>query len=139
MQGVPGGTGQKAQGHTFQTSSEVSIVADATNNSILVRSNAKDYKKILDALKQLDILPLQVLVEATVIEVTLAGSLQCEIQWKMFAYASNGYKSGFRLTDRNNTAAIGTTTDTTTTPGTTTQVATTAANALANVLYTRLI
>jgi general secretion pathway protein D len=36
----------------------------------------RDYKKILDALKQLDIVPLQVLVEATIVEITLTGNLQ---------------------------------------------------------------
>ncbi|WP_295442036.1 type II secretion system secretin GspD [uncultured Thiodictyon sp.] len=86
--GIGGGQGQAtAQAHTFEMSAQVSVVADAVNNSILVRANPKDYKKILDALKQLDIVPLQVLVEATIIEVSLTGDLQYGVQW--------GFKGGY--------------------------------------------
>lgn len=56
--------------------SHVSIVADSVNNSLLIRSNPRDYKKIVDALKQLDLVPLQVLVEATILEITLSGNLK---------------------------------------------------------------
>ena len=35
----------------------------------------------LDALKQLDLVPLQVLVEATIIEISLSGKLQYGVQW----------------------------------------------------------
>jgi general secretion pathway protein D len=62
----------------------VSIVADAANNSLLIRAPPREYKKILDALKQLDLVPLQVLVEATIVEVTLAGSLRYGVQWAFF-------------------------------------------------------
>lgn len=65
----------------IELSSEVSIVADTVNNSLLIRSSPRDYKKILDALKQLDLVPLQVLVEATIIEITLSGNLEYGIQW----------------------------------------------------------
>jgi len=134
-QGVPGGVGgtggQSAQAHTFQLSSEVSVVADATNNSILVRSNPKDYKKILDALKQLDIVPLQVLVEATIIEITLTGDLKYGISWNLLAHASDGYKSDFSLdgvtTNRNAVTPL--TTDTTTGATTGSTAATTATEA----------
>ncbi len=61
---------RRATSTTIELSSPVSIVADNTNNSLLVRSSPRDFKKILDALKQLDILPLQVLVEATIVEIT---------------------------------------------------------------------
>ena len=62
----------------------VSIVADAANNSLLIKAPPREYKKILDALKQLDIVPLQVLVEATIVEVTLSGSLRYGVQWQFF-------------------------------------------------------
>jgi len=144
-QGVPGGAGGqgRAQARTFQLSSEVSVVADAVNNSILVRASPRDYKKILDALKQLDIVPLQVLVEATIIEITLAGNLKYGISWNLLAHASDGYKSDFSL-DGVQTPRVGavtnlpitTTTETgtattTTTTGTTTGAAATAATVLA--------
>ncbi len=125
--GLGGGSGQGApQAHTFQLTSEVSVVADAVNNSILVRANPRDYKKILDALKQLDIVPMQVLVEATIVEISLAGNLRYGISWNMLAHASDGYKMDFALNGLTNDpikAGLGTTsggTTTTTTGGTTT-------------------
>ena len=136
--GAGGGSGPGGQtppqAHTFQLTSEVSVVADAVNNSILVRANPRDYKKILDALKQLDIVPLQVLVEATIVEITLSGNLRYGISWNMLAHASDGYKMDFSLNGLTNDpikAALngGTTTTsdgttTTTTGGTTTTTST---------------
>lgn len=72
---------RSAVASSIELSSPVSIVADSINNSLLIKSNPKDYKKILDALKQLDLVPLQVLVEATIIEIELSGNLQYGVQW----------------------------------------------------------
>ena len=86
-----GGTAQRrATSSTIELSSEVSIVADAVNNSLLVRSSPRDYKKILDALKQLDIVPLQVLVEATIVEIRLTGNLRYGVQWRFLGPAVGG-------------------------------------------------
>lgn len=79
-----------ASSREIEMSSTVNIVADAVNNSLLVRSNPRDFKKILDALKQLDIVPLQVLVEATIVEITLTGNLQYGIQWELFGPSVKG-------------------------------------------------
>ncbi|MBV5311095.1 MAG: type II secretion system secretin GspD [Chromatium okenii] len=79
-----------ASSREIEMSSSVSIVADEVNNSLLVRSNPRDFKKILGALKQLDIVPLQVLVEATIVEITLAGNLQYGVQWELFGTAAKG-------------------------------------------------
>ncbi|ADC63907.1 type II secretion system secretin GspD [Allochromatium vinosum] len=83
-------TRQSASSHELEMSSSVNIVADAVNNSLLVRASPRDYKKILDALKQLDILPLQVLVEATIVEITLSGSLKYGVQWELFGPGADG-------------------------------------------------
>jgi general secretion pathway protein D len=64
---------------------------------LLVRASPKDYKKILDALKQLDITPLQVLVEATIVEITLTGSLQYGVQWNFFGLATEDQRSRMQL------------------------------------------
>jgi len=82
---------------TLEMSSEVSIVADAINNSLLVRASPKDYKKILDALKQLDIPPLQVLVEATIVEIILTGNLQYGVQWNFYGLATKDARSRVQL------------------------------------------
>lgn len=79
-----------ATARQIDMTSPVNIVADQVNNSLLIRSSPRDYKKILDALKQLDILPLQVLVEASIVEITLEGSLKYGVQWQLFGPASKG-------------------------------------------------
>jgi general secretion pathway protein D len=91
------GGGSQSGARTVELSSEVSIVADAVNNSLLVRASPKDYKKILDALKQLDIVPLQVLVEATILEIRLTGNLEYGVQWNFFALGSDRYTNQFSL------------------------------------------
>ncbi|MBO8085879.1 MAG: type II secretion system secretin GspD [Marichromatium sp.] len=85
----------RARAHRLDTG--VSIVADAVNNSLLIKASARDYQKILDALKQLDIVPLQVLVEATIVEITLTGNLEYGVQWDFFGLATADQRSNFRL------------------------------------------
>jgi general secretion pathway protein D len=89
---------RSATSSTLTLSSEVSIVADNTNNSLLVRSSPRDYKRILSALKELDIVPLQVLVEATIVEIQLTGSLRYGVQWRFKGPAIEGYQSRESLT-----------------------------------------
>jgi general secretion pathway protein D len=76
----------------------VNIVADVANNSLLIKAPPREYKKILDALKQLDIPPLQVLVEATIVEITLSGSLRYGVQWQFFGGKATA-RSDFSLVD----------------------------------------
>lgn len=60
---------------------EVRIIPDVENNTLVISATSRDYEKILSALRQLDIPPRQVLVEATIAEVTLADNLQYGLQW----------------------------------------------------------
>lgn len=57
------------------------IVADEKNNALIIRARPAEYRKIEAALKKLDILPQQVLIEATIAEVTLNDNLQYGLQW----------------------------------------------------------
>ncbi len=57
------------------------IVADDTNNSLVIFASPKDYQMIEAALRHLDVVPLQVLIEASVIEVTLTGALSYGVEW----------------------------------------------------------
>jgi len=57
------------------------IVADEGNNALLIRAAPIDYKKIREALRELDKPPLQVLLEATIAEVRLKDELRYGIQW----------------------------------------------------------
>ena len=60
---------------------EVRIVADIENNSLLIWATNQNYERILGTLQKLDVTPRQVLIEATIAEVTLTGKLQYGLQW----------------------------------------------------------
>ncbi len=60
---------------------DVSIIADEENNALLILASPIDYEKVHDAIVKLDVLPLQVLVEATIVEVSLADELRYGLQW----------------------------------------------------------
>jgi general secretion pathway protein D len=60
---------------------EVRIVADESNNSLLIMASERDYGVLEQGLRQMDISPLQVLVDATIIEVSLTDDLRYGLQW----------------------------------------------------------
>lgn len=60
---------------------EVRITADPTNNALIVAASPQDYAVIEAALHKLDIPPLQVLIEATIAEVTLTKQLDLGLQY----------------------------------------------------------
>jgi len=57
------------------------IVADDKNNALVIFAKPRDYRMIEEAIKRLDVVPLQVLIEATIAEVTLNHDLQYGVQW----------------------------------------------------------
>ena len=61
--------------------SEVRVVADEENNSLMIYSTGMQYKTIKAALAKLDTPPTQVLIEASIIEVTLNDQLQYGLEW----------------------------------------------------------
>ncbi|WP_031437250.1 type II secretion system secretin GspD [Methylobacter tundripaludum] len=60
---------------------EVRIISDVANNSVIVVATPQEYEVILPVIKQLDLLPLQVLIDATIVSVKLTDSLKYGIQW----------------------------------------------------------
>ncbi|WP_232199421.1 type II secretion system secretin GspD [Thioalkalivibrio thiocyanodenitrificans] len=60
---------------------EVRIIADDSNNALLIMASERDYDLILQGLSQLDVPSLQVLVDATIIEVSLTDELRYGLQW----------------------------------------------------------
>lgn len=57
------------------------INADASTNSIVVNATVEEWKVVEAALRRLDLMAPQVLIEATIAEVTLNDSLQRGVQW----------------------------------------------------------
>lgn len=60
---------------------DVKIVADVTNNSLIIVAKPQQYDMLMRVIRQLDIMPLQVLVDATIVSVTLTDELRHGIRW----------------------------------------------------------
>ena len=59
----------------------IRVIADDINNSLLILANAAQHREIEAALAKLDIVPLQVLIEATIAEVSLTDDLSLGVEW----------------------------------------------------------
>ncbi len=82
---------------SFNLNNDVRIIADEINNSLLIYSTHAEYRKIESALKKLDVTPLQVLIEASIIEVTLTDELKYGINWDMNNNLGNGWTGAGHL------------------------------------------
>jgi general secretion pathway protein D len=79
----------------------ISVSSDETNNAIVVYSTGRQFGIIKDALHQLDVAPLQVVIEAAITEVSLTKELQFGVQWLLKTGVGNvGFSQG---TDANPT------------------------------------
>jgi len=66
------------------------ISSDDNNNAIIVFGTPREYALIEDALRKLDILPFQVLIEAAITEVSLTNDLRYGLQWNFVPGSTNG-------------------------------------------------
>jgi general secretion pathway protein D len=62
-------------------STAVAIRADNSTNSIVVIARPEDYRIVESAIRRLDVLPSQVLIEATIVEVGLNDALRHGVRW----------------------------------------------------------
>src|SRR5512132_2246004 len=62
-------------------SEAVKIIADKVKNALVIQAKPSDYRTLESALRKLDIIPLQVLLEATIFEVTLNDTLKYGVEW----------------------------------------------------------
>jgi general secretion pathway protein D len=60
---------------------EIRIIADETTNALVVLATLSEYRMIEATLRRLDVVPLQVLIEVTIAEVSLQDELQYGLQW----------------------------------------------------------
>ena len=63
----------------------VRIVSDEATNSLLIRSSARDYRQLLTTISQLDVVPLQVMVNAVIAQVTLSDDTRFGVDWSRVA------------------------------------------------------
>lgn len=76
----------------------VTIVADEDTNSLLVLASPREYRQLLTTISQLDTVPLQVLINAVIGQVTLTDGMQFGIDWTRVS--ANVASGPARLTSR---------------------------------------
>ncbi|MBY5947382.1 type II secretion system secretin GspD [Photobacterium rosenbergii] len=70
------------------------IVVDETRNALIFMGTYDDYSQVLELLKVLDRRPRQVLIEASVMEVTLDDSLDFGVNWNTSGSSGGGGTAG---------------------------------------------
>jgi len=94
-----GGAGAAGPGTTnasisISEGSNINIIADEVSNTLVILGTAREYEMVESAVKKLDVLPKQVLVEATILEVGLSGDLNFGVEWFFKNNSIGGNKSG---------------------------------------------
>jgi general secretion pathway protein D len=59
----------------------VRVVADEDNNALMIHATGKQYDLIKTALEQLDVVATQVIIEASILEVSLTDELRYGLEW----------------------------------------------------------
>lgn len=86
------------------TIGSIRVMSDDLNNSVLVWGTRAEYEKIEATLKRLDMPPTQVLIEASIVEVTLNDNLQYGLQWAFNdSRSTTGYTGSGLLTNNTQT------------------------------------
>jgi general secretion pathway protein D len=62
-------------------SGEVTFIPDKVNNFIIIKATPQDYKIIENVLKQLDVIPRQVLIDVFIAEVSYSDKLSYGVEW----------------------------------------------------------
>jgi len=75
-----------------ESQGDIRVIADTDNNSILVLASQEDYRSIEAAIRRLDTAPRQVLIEATIAEVSLSDNLNYGVRWFL---ERNDWQLGF--------------------------------------------
>lgn len=60
---------------------DVNIIADEPNNALIIMAEPQQYRMLIKIIKQLDVMPLQVLIDATILSVTLTDNLEHGVKW----------------------------------------------------------
>lgn len=82
------------------------VVADELNNAILVYGTPAQFERVEAALLRLDTPATQVLIEASIVEVTLTDDMKYGVQWTFSDALSNG-KTGTSLLSGQDSGVLG--------------------------------
>jgi general secretion pathway protein D len=78
---TPAPTEENSQGTAGGDAKGPQIIADNLNSALIIVSTDSEYGTIEAAIRKLDVLPAQVMIEATIAEVTLNNDLQYGVQF----------------------------------------------------------
>ncbi len=82
--------GHAGAGMALPSEQSVEIIADDVRNALVILATPQDYKMVKAALVKLDVAPLQVLIEASIVEVSLKDELDFGVEW----YFKNNIEGG---------------------------------------------
>jgi general secretion pathway protein D len=83
-------TGTGAPAAAGQKETDIRITPIEENNQLLVMATPGEWDGIVSAIHRLDVSPLQVQIEAKILEVTLTGDLQYGVQWWLSGLINTG-------------------------------------------------
>ena len=66
------------------------ITADSANNALIIRATPQEYRALLRLIRKLDVMPSQVLIQATIAEISLDDELKFGVRWFLQKGASSG-------------------------------------------------
>src|SRR5207302_1841075 len=67
----------------------IRIAADEAKNALLIESTPADYRRLMRVIGTLDVMPNQVLLEATIAEITLNDQLKFGLRWHLQSKNAN--------------------------------------------------
>ncbi|MFP4087439.1 MAG: type II secretion system secretin GspD [Desulfobacteraceae bacterium] len=88
----PADEGDKGSG-TGSLGGKVEITADEIRNALLIEATPADYRIIEGILRKIDVLPRQVLIEATIAEISIDTSTEIGMEWALGKGAALGNAS----------------------------------------------
>ena len=81
----------------------LAIIPDLLNNALIIRATDQEYREILELVHRMDVMPPQVLIEATIAEVRLVDGLSFGVRWYFENQASSGVTTAGFTDDVNGT------------------------------------
>ena len=95
-----GASGSAGRGGSTPKSLEVGgirVIADEDNNALLIYATGKEFQKIESALRTLDVVPAQVIIEASILEVSLTDELKYGLEWTFKGGLGDNYSGTGQL------------------------------------------
>lgn len=88
-----------SEGLELSGNSTIEIIADDVRNALVILAAPQDYRMVEAAIRKLDVVPLQVLIEASILEVALRDDLSYGVEWFLRRSIDDGDKEGFAALD----------------------------------------